>query len=207
MIHEIRIQNFKSIQDVTVEFSDVTVLVGRSGTGKSNFVEAVRFLRDLLRGQPGGSGGGMGGVFGGGQNPFALMRPLPMTEAPTRFEICFSVRSSKERYRYLLDLGKSPEQGRFGEEKLLLGDTILYHQSSDKNAMAWIQEPRLVDIPKPGGIALGRMPSLSDVVVAYAALTEGIGCYTFPNSVMLIGARRKRGNRGFRIQVPITWIR
>ncbi|MEZ6088218.1 MAG: AAA family ATPase [Pirellulaceae bacterium] len=51
MIHEIRIQNFKSIQDVTVEFSDVTVLVGRSGTGKSNFVEAVRFLRDLLRKQ------------------------------------------------------------------------------------------------------------------------------------------------------------
>ena len=63
--------------------------------------------------------------------------------------------------------------------------------------MAWIQEPRLVDIPKPGGIALGRMPSLSDVVVAYAALTEGIGCYTFPNSVMLIGAPAEAGQSGF----------
>lgn len=194
MIHEIRIQNFKSIQDVTVAFADVTVLVGRSGTGKSNFVESVRFLRDLLGGQPSTFGGG----FGGGQNPFHQMRPLPKTEAPTRFEVCFSVRSSKERYRYLLDLGKLPEEGRFGEEKLTLGDTVLYHQSADSNQrMAWIQEPRLVDVPKPGGIALGRMPSLSDVVVAYAALTEGIGCYTFPNSVMLNGAPTEAGQSGF----------
>ncbi|MEK6236081.1 MAG: AAA family ATPase [Planctomycetales bacterium] len=48
MIHRIRIQNFKSIADVDVELSPVTVLVGKSGAGKSNFVEAIRVLRDLL---------------------------------------------------------------------------------------------------------------------------------------------------------------
>lgn len=50
MIHEIRIQNFESIRDMTVEFTQVRVLLGRSGTGKSIFVKAVRFLRDLLGG-------------------------------------------------------------------------------------------------------------------------------------------------------------
>jgi len=50
MIHRIRIQNYKSIRDVTVELSPVTVLIGRSGTGKTNFCEAIRLLRDLLMG-------------------------------------------------------------------------------------------------------------------------------------------------------------
>ena len=48
MIHRFRVQNFKSIADVDVELSPVTVLVGRSGTGKSSFVQALRFLRDVL---------------------------------------------------------------------------------------------------------------------------------------------------------------
>ena len=48
MISRIRVQNFKSIADVNVELSPVTVLVGRSGTGKSSFVQAIRFLRDVL---------------------------------------------------------------------------------------------------------------------------------------------------------------
>ena len=48
MIHRIRIQNYKSIRDVTVELSPVTVLIGRSGTGKTNFCEAIRLLRDCL---------------------------------------------------------------------------------------------------------------------------------------------------------------
>ena len=48
MIHRFRVQNFKSIVDVDVDLSPVTVLVGKSGTGKSNFVQALRFLRDVL---------------------------------------------------------------------------------------------------------------------------------------------------------------
>jgi AAA15 family ATPase/GTPase len=36
MITRLRVQNFKSIIDVTVDLSAVTVLVGESGTGKSN---------------------------------------------------------------------------------------------------------------------------------------------------------------------------
>ncbi len=52
MIHRFRVQNFKSIVDVDVDLSPVTVLVGRSGTGKSSFVQALRFLRDVLVSKP-----------------------------------------------------------------------------------------------------------------------------------------------------------
>src|SRR4051812_23044283 len=48
MIKRITIRNYKSIGDITVDFGPVTVLIGRSGTGKTNFVEALLFLRDLL---------------------------------------------------------------------------------------------------------------------------------------------------------------
>ena len=48
MIKQVRIQNFRSLADVTVDLEPLTVLIGRSGTGKSNFVEAIRFLRNGL---------------------------------------------------------------------------------------------------------------------------------------------------------------
>ena len=47
MIHRFRVQNFKSIVNVDVDLSPVTVLVGKSGTGKSSFVQALRFLRAM----------------------------------------------------------------------------------------------------------------------------------------------------------------
>jgi predicted ATPase len=47
MIHRARVRNLKSIVDVAVDLSEVTVLVGRSGTGKSNFIQSLRLLRDI----------------------------------------------------------------------------------------------------------------------------------------------------------------
>ena len=48
MIRRIKIRDFKSIRELDLELDPVTVLVGRSGTGKSNVVQAIRFLRNLL---------------------------------------------------------------------------------------------------------------------------------------------------------------
>ena len=48
MIQRITIRNFKSIGNVSVDLSPVTVLIGRSGVGKSNFLRAIRFLRNFL---------------------------------------------------------------------------------------------------------------------------------------------------------------
>jgi len=43
MISEIQIQNFKSIQDLTLRPGRVTVLIGENGSGKSNVLEAIAF--------------------------------------------------------------------------------------------------------------------------------------------------------------------
>ena len=46
-ISKIRIANFKSFADQTVELSDFNLLVGANASGKSNFVQAFKFLSDI----------------------------------------------------------------------------------------------------------------------------------------------------------------
>ena len=47
-IKRVRIRNYKSLADVDVELEPLTVLVGKNGSGKSNFVDALMFMRDCL---------------------------------------------------------------------------------------------------------------------------------------------------------------
>jgi predicted ATPase len=47
---KLTLQNFRSIRHETVEFSNPLVLVGKNGSGKSNFVDALSFLSDCVSG-------------------------------------------------------------------------------------------------------------------------------------------------------------
>ena len=47
-IREVHIRNYKSIEQAVVRLGDLTVLVGANGSGKSNFVDSVAFVRDCL---------------------------------------------------------------------------------------------------------------------------------------------------------------
>ena len=46
----VAIRNYKSIGQCNVSLDALTVLVGRNGSGKSNFLDALRFVSDSLRG-------------------------------------------------------------------------------------------------------------------------------------------------------------
>ena len=48
-ISKIRIANFRSFADETVELNDFNLLVGANASGKSNFVQAFKFLRSCLK--------------------------------------------------------------------------------------------------------------------------------------------------------------
>ena len=178
MIHRFRVQNFKSIVDVTVDFSDVTVLVGRSGTGKSNFLEAIRALRDFLS---------FDGQQGSLIQEWAQTRPAMDPKAVTQFEIEFSIAGIDEPFFYKLSIGNQHPQQFPKEEYLRLGDKMLLHQEfTPEQAVKWIVRPDLLEVPNSGPLALGRIPSISEAVVAYTALTSGIGCYVFSDQVLTV---------------------
>jgi predicted ATPase len=46
-LEKLQIQNFKSIRDQTLELGALNVLIGANGAGKSNLVQAFRFLREI----------------------------------------------------------------------------------------------------------------------------------------------------------------
>jgi energy-coupling factor transporter ATP-binding protein EcfA2 len=43
MIHHVRIENFKSVEKLTLELGRVNVFIGENGSGKSNVLEAIAF--------------------------------------------------------------------------------------------------------------------------------------------------------------------
>lgn len=46
-IESLHVENFKSIRELDVEFSDLNVFVGRNAAGKSNLFEVFQFFRDI----------------------------------------------------------------------------------------------------------------------------------------------------------------
>ena len=184
MIHRYRVQNFKSILDVTVDLSPVTVLVGRSGTGKSNFVDSIRFLRDVLSSS------------WEAQQTCPDVCPATASGAQPRFEVEFSITGVEERFTYELNMAEQDPDDPPMEESLRLGDRCLFQQRTKRrHESEWVVEPELLQVPEGGPIVLGRLPSISEVVIAFTALTSGIGCYIFPANV-LCGGKQEQPKAG-----------
>ena len=174
MIKRIQIQNFRSLVNVTVDLAPLTVLIGRSGTGKSNFVQALRFLRDCLNARAVNLNP-YGGIVG------VLHADHP--KGTLSFEVEFSIDSLAPDYRYVLQRLPSGQIDEF----LKVGDKVLFQHAAGK----WVISPEVVPLPNPNGIMLGAIPGLQESTFAYVALRSGIGCYDFPGQVL-----QGQGNQG-----------
>lgn len=51
MLRKVRIQNFKSLKDVTLELQKVNLLIGPNNSGKSNFLKGLEKLKYLSFGK------------------------------------------------------------------------------------------------------------------------------------------------------------
>jgi predicted ATPase len=169
MIHRVRIQNFRSLVDVTVDLDPLTVLIGRSGTGKSNFVHAVRFLRNSLNARHMAAN-----ALGG---PHRVLH-VDHQQEPLEYNLRFSIAGIGESFEYGLRV--NPSSAQVVEEELKLGDKSLFHQAAGK----WVHAPEVVPTPQPNAIMLGAIPGLQESTFAYVALRSGIGCYDFPSEVL-----------------------
>ena len=193
MIKKVTIQNFKSLQDVVVDLDPLTVLIGRSGSGKTNFVLALRFLRDYLNG---------GQRFlqelapNRGSAPWRqILSATAKSDVPLRLTCEFEVEGMEGIYRYAVEISENGNSGpTLKSESLKLGDRFLYElgmgssqPGKPRAKVEWKKKPALADIPLPSHESfpmIGSLPGLDEVVIAHVALSQGIGCYDFPGTVL-----------------------
>jgi predicted ATPase len=176
MIEHIRIRNFKSIGDVSVDLSPVTVLIGRSGVGKSNFLRAIRFLRNfLLRGdQAIQQEGGWKRIW-----PFGVPAPLSFT-------VRFLLPGYVEAFNYEIDWQflQNGQHVMVAAERLSIGVDVVF----DRDGTTWKKWPGEGAAPQlnphsSSQVYLNSFPTLSEAVLAYTAWTTGVGWHDFPANV------------------------
>lgn len=181
MIKRIAIKNYRSL-DVDFTLEPVTVIVGRSGTGKTNLIDALRFLRWALTPET--------VCVPENQNIFSVTQPV--TE-PLLFRLEFGLGVQYERYSYEVEIAQRPIQSReigiIQSEMLKLGDQVLFVRQVDK----WIHEPQIVQKPQLNRrvLALPLIAGVQEISIAHLLLTNGIGCYDFPGSVCIDESRDK----------------
>ncbi len=175
MLRRVVVKNFKSL-DVDVEFDPVTVLVGRSGTGKTNLVEALRFLRDFLTSR---------------QNPQPTdISAINSKEGQLHLTVWFDLADGPGLYCYMIEFSYK-EGGRVGlhQEKLSLNDEVLFYQQGGK----WVTAPNVTTPPRPSGAMLPLLEGLQNVSIAHVVLTKGLGCYDFPGTICIPNIKGEAG--------------
>jgi len=178
MLKHVRVTNFKSLIDVSVDLEPVTVLIGRSGTGKSNFFDGLRFFRDCVKALNGETASNSAGGW---------PRILPAT-ANDAVVISFSVRFAApglaEDYEYELSFENRPPQNpQVVGEKLFLGERVLFHRQGGR----WVQPPSVVNPPPANSpiLLLGGVTGVREISRAHSLLSNGFAFYTFPDDVLL----------------------
>ena len=143
MITSIRLKDFKSFGDETLRLGPFTILVGANATGKSNLLDALRFLHGVARGYT--LTEIIGGKFGaGGQQEWEPIRGGPneiirkencngvVSEAsPPAFGIQVTIIVANIEYIYIIEVSRDyskDNQFRINFERLQMNSQIVYEK-------------------------------------------------------------------------------
>lgn len=178
MITRIAIKNYRSL-DVDFTLDPVTVIVGRSGTGKTNVIDALRFLRKALTPQE--------PFIDSNENVYSATQA---DNAPVSFRLEFELPQQYGKYVYMFDFAKQSNGIRY--EKLQFNDRILFLRKGDQ----WSGEPSVVQKPPPSmqHLVLPLITGVQEISIAYLLLTSGLGCYDFPGRVCVAESRNDQSS-------------
>lgn len=177
MINEIRVRNYRSLADETVKLDDLTVFVGQNGSGKSNLIDALRFLKDALR-------LGLKTALIR-RNGIGSMRRWSEKGRPFDVEIGVHIQTSDMEAEYMFVLG-SERRGEYRVKTEMcsvqmeseeLGESDQYHRSEGK----WVEAPKWGDPAiQPDALTLPLLAGSEPYKLIYDYLTR-MGFYTiFP---------------------------
>ena len=98
-ISRIKLYNWKNFHDCDIRLSERSFVVGANATGKSNFLDAMRFLRDIVR-----QGGGLQAAIAnrGGVTKIRCLAARSRTDV--RIEVDLNEQGSESpKWRYVID--------------------------------------------------------------------------------------------------------
>lgn len=172
MFERIKIKNFRSL-DVDLQLEPLTVLVGRSGTGKTNVVDALRFLRSALS------------ATESGWNPDDnILSAAAQGSVSLAFEVTFRLPSRTDEFRYSIEWRDVNRNGKSREvaESLHVNNAPVF----DRTGADWaVNHAGAHDASWNFGVPLlGRLFECRVATQAWEVLTNGVGCYDFPGYVL-----------------------
>ena len=112
---EFKISNFKSFKDVSIKFDKYNIFIGKNGSGKSNFVSALKFTTDIIKYGVEKATKNQGGV----KSLFPLWNQQKTTEIKLEISgkiykstfINETISLSLEKFRYKIILCEEKEKG------------------------------------------------------------------------------------------------
>lgn len=110
-IEEIRIQNFRALENVRLRVGDLTFLVGRNGAGKSSILDAIEFMREALT-------EGVRTALDRRDGFWGVHRRGAAKDSPIGLAVAFRVERERRRHvsvLYGFQLAWSPETNQHGE--------------------------------------------------------------------------------------------
>ncbi len=114
IVTHLRLKNWRNFRDVDVNLTDRTYLLGANASGKSNFLDVFRFLRDISKPQ----GGGLQKAIHdrGGIQKLRCLRARSNPEVLLELELATSTEADSPVWRY--KLGFKP--GKKGSQQTLI---------------------------------------------------------------------------------------
>lgn len=128
-ISRIKLYNWKNFHDCEVVLSERCFIVGANATGKSNFLDVIRFMRDIVK-----QGGGLQAAVAlrGGLKKIRCLAARQRTEVCIDLDICENGQSSP-KWRYSLEL--SNKGGGIQKPYPLVNRELAYNYYTNKTVL------------------------------------------------------------------------
>src|SRR5262249_8042060 len=132
LVTHIKIRNWRNFKEADVDLRERQFIVGPNASGKSNFLDVFRFLRDIARPEGGGLQKALRDRGG-----LSKVRSLAARRDPeVTFEVHLGEVGSTPEWRYELGIGQETRgrrQARVAHERAWQGDQELFRRPDDED--------------------------------------------------------------------------
>lgn len=138
-ITQIRIKNYKSLQDVEVDLGALNVLVGKNASGKSNFLDALMFLQNIFRQN-------LNAAIVGQANTTSVSQLAYNYDQSQAISIAIVINYNNIEYEYKIEFyPSSDEQGKFpiNTYEIYIADGVVFFERQDT---LWLKKPDGIEI-------------------------------------------------------------